>query len=301
MSEKKSNKINFEVKGKEYSLLRPKSKHNEAASMEYNRVFSNSLKSGALLRESLDKFMREQELWNDEKQKLYTDLLVQITSKEKVLATGGIKLSEARDHALQIKSLRTTLQALIAEKNSLDVNTAQGQAENARFNCLLINCLVYNDTGEPVYSSLDDYDSSDNTELTSLAAEQFANMYFGLDNEYEKNLPENKFLRQYKFIDEENRLINEDGKLVDVDGRLVNEEGRYINEDGDFIDFFGNRLDENGEYIMEASPFLDDEGNKLDKEGNVIPKEKLPEEKKEQAPKKKRGRPKKAKPSSSES
>ena len=41
MAEKKSNKINFEVGNKEYSLLRPKSKHNEAASMEYNRVFSN--------------------------------------------------------------------------------------------------------------------------------------------------------------------------------------------------------------------------------------------------------------------
>tara|TARA_Y100001938_G_C8089614_1_gene434251 strand:- start:546 stop:1451 length:906 start_codon:yes stop_codon:yes gene_type:complete len=290
---KKTNKINFEVNGKEYSILRPKSVHNEAASMEYNRVFSNSLKSGALLRESLDKFMREQELWNDEKQKLYTDLLVSITEKERILAKGGIKLSEARDHALQIKSLRTTLQALIAEKNALDVNTAQGQAENARFNCLLINCLVYNDTGEPVFSSIDEYDSSDNADLTATAAERFANMYFGLDNDYESNLPENKFLKQYSFIDDENRLINKDGKLIDVDGRLIDEEGRYINEEGKFIDFFGNLLSEDGEYIFDSSPFLDDEGNKLDKSGTPIITEET--EKPKATAKKRRGRPPKKK------
>ena len=216
------------------------------------------------------------------------------------MAKGGIKLSEARNSALQIKSLRTTLQALIAEKNSLDVNTAQGQAENARFNSLLISCLVYNDTGEPVFSSIDDYDASDNSELTATAAEQFANMYFGLDTEYEHNLPENKFLRQYNFIDEDNRLINKDGKLVDVDGRLVDEEGRYVNEKGEFVDFFGNRLGEDGEYLIETSPFLDDEGNELDKNGKVV--EKKSSKKDEEAPKKRRGRPKKnASPVSSES
>ena len=286
MSETKQsdNKRVFEVNDTEYAIVRPNAKQSENASMEYNRVFGLALKNGALLRESLEKFMREQNLWDDEKEKTYTSLLSQINEKEKKLALGGIKLSEAREMALDMKGLRLALQSLISERNSLDVNTAQGQAENARFNYLLVQCLVYNDSGRQVYASVTEYqDKQVNGDPVGVkGAEEFANMYFGLAKDYDKGLPENKFLKKFNFVDEELRLINKDGRLVDYNGKLVDENGRYIDEDGNFVNFDGEPMTEEGDYAFEPQPFLDDDGKPLDDEG----KEK---------PKPKRGRPKKAK------
>jgi hypothetical protein len=81
-----------------------------------------------------------------------------------------------------------------------------------------------------------------------------------LDSDFEKKLPENKFLLDYKFINDDLRYVNNGGKLVDEDGRLVDENGRYVNEEGKFVDRDGNLVDEKGDYIVDFSPFTDDEG-----------------------------------------
>lgn len=284
----------FDFEGKSYAVLNPTAKSNEDAGMEYNRVFSKALLSGALLRERLDQFMREQGLWDDKKEDAYVNFLKKLSGQEKSLQSGGIKLSEARQLALEMRTIRAALQTLIAEKNTLDTNTAQGQAENARFNNLLVSCLVYNDTGEKVFADVDDY-STDESGLSVSAAEHFANMYFGLDKNYEKNLPENKFLVEYNFADDENRLINSDGQLVDFEGKLINENGRYIDEDGNFIDVDGNRVTEEGDYIIEFKPFLDDDGNPLESELESSDNEEKAEEKKAEKKPTRRGRPKKKK------
>ena len=105
-------------------------------------------------------------------------------------------------------------------------------------------------------------------------------------SEHNKNLPENSFLKSYKFVDEDLRLVNKDGQLVDLEGRLVNEEGRYIDADGNFIDVDGNPVSEEGDYKFEFTPFLDDDGNPVELEAEA-------QEVAEKPAPKKRGRPKK--------
>ena len=83
-----------------------------------------------------------------------------------------------------------------------------------------------------------------------------ASKLYGLDDNYEKNLPENKFLKQYKFVDDNLRFINKDGKLVDQDGRLIDENGRYINQNGEYVDKEGNLVDDKGDYVVQFQPFL---------------------------------------------
>ena len=275
----------FKVGNREYAIMRPTAKINEDATMEYNRVFSKALQNGALLRESLEKYMREQKLWDDERETKYVDILRKIHDNETVLRKGGIKLSDAKTVALDTRGLRAALQSLIAEKNTLDVNTAQGQAENARFNYLMISCLVYNDTGETVYQSIDEYNSADPSDgVAAAAAENFASMYFGLDDNYEGNLPENRFLKKWKFSDDSGDLIDQEGRKVDFLGRLVDDEGRYINEDGKWVDVDGNLVDEEGNIVVDEQPFLDDEGKPVGgEEGKDM----------EGKTKKRRGRPKK--------
>jgi hypothetical protein len=270
----------FTVEEISYHIKQPSAKDSENATMEYNRVFSKALNSGALLREKLEQHMRNQDLWNDAKQKEYDDLIGDLNQSEMKLKKGAIKLSEARNIALDMRRTRVQLQELVAERNRADVNTAQGQAENARFNYLLTCCLVYKDSDKVVYPTVEEYleKQADGTDAVGLiAAEKFGNLYFGLANDYEKGLPENQFLKKWQFVDDELRLVNKQGQWVDTDGKLIDEFGRYVNEDGKFIDADGNPLTEAGDYDFDTEPFLDDDGNPLEEPGE----------------KKKKGRPKK--------
>lgn len=295
-------KRKFKVDGKEYAVYKPNAEQSENGSLEYARIFSKAVKSGALLRETIEGYMREQGMWDNEKDLKYVNLLDAITKSEKALKKGGIKLSKAKEMAFQMKIDRQNLQNLIAEKNSLDANTAQGQAETSRFNLLLVACLVYNDTGEVVYKDKDAYLRDEGSEVASQGASTFANMWYGLEEDYDKSLPENKFLTKFDVLDEELRLINDKGELVDAYGRRVDENGRFIDEEGNFIDVEGDRLTDDGEYDFGETVFLDEDGKPLVDE-NEEEKEEVPEEKEkvgsevdsgDKEKPKKRGRPKRS-------
>lgn len=241
-------------------VLRPTATHLRTAQMEYNRAFRDALESGALLRQKLDQYMTDQGLWDESKEKKYQEINKQILDLEKKLRGGGIKLKTAKKLALTMREKRDEFRDLISERTAMDGNTAEGQADNARFNSLLIQCLVEEETEDPLFDSLESYDKKATEPYVIAGAGQLAQMMYNLDPEYDNNLPENKFLRDYKFADKENRLINNDGKLVDDNGKLINEEGRYVDDNGEYIDVDGNRLDKDGEYIIDEKPFLDDDG-----------------------------------------
>jgi hypothetical protein len=278
----KTRTFNTFVDGKEKTfLVRSPSLHDQReATKIYNQTFSEALKSKAVVRAKLDDLLVEQGLWDGIKQAKFTDLQSKILEGERKLAKGGIQLSEAKKIALDMKKNRESLRDLIAVKTNLDTHTAEGQADNARFNYLVSACTVYNDTKDPYFKSYEDYNNRAADSVAILAAQNLAGMLYGLENDYEEKLPENKFLKQYKFVDDKLRLINKDGKLVDEDGRLVDENGRFINDKGEFVDKDGNVVDGEGDYIVEFSPFLDDSGKPvvLDSENKKEEKTETPEE-----------------------
>ena len=266
----KNQKETFTVKvgDKTLSLAvkRPDASVYRDAQMEYNKTFGGLLKGGALLRAKLASYMRDQNLWNEELQKRHDDLVEKINDNEKKLKQGGIKLKEAKKLALEMRDNREALRALVAERTQLDSNTAEGQSENARFNCLVARCLVYDDSGKPYFNSLDDYLNNAGEPVAFEGATRLGTMLYGLDSNYEANLPENQFLKKFKFIDEKLRIVNEDGKLVDSDGRLIDEEGRYIDGEGGYVDRDGNPLTKEGDYAFDTAPFLDDDGKPIEDE-----------------------------------
>jgi hypothetical protein len=282
MSEQKQ-KETFEITAKqedgstkvtEYAVLTPNTDHGQQAMNVYNKTLGLALQNGGLLRQRLVGYMREQGLWGDEQDAAQKELGKKLNALELKLAKGGIKLSEARNEALEMRRLRMELRELFAKRNELDTNTVEGQAENARFNALVAQCLVYNDSGDPVYSSLEAYLNDSASEVAFTGAQTLANMMYEIDKNHEMSLPENKFLKKWKFVDEELRLVNSDGKLVDTEGRLINEDGRFVNEDGKLVDIKGNVVDDDGNYVPEeTSPFLDDDGNPVEEETEATPEE----------------------------
>jgi len=241
-------------------VVSPNPSANREAQMEYNRAFKDAIQSGALLKQKLQAVMEEQDVWSEEKQKRYEHILEEVMNKELSLKKGGIKLSQAKKVALEIRDLRFEFRELIAEKNSMDSNTAEGQADNARFSYLAYACLV-DEEGQKVFNNFDHYRGNENEPFVIDAARELAQLLYGLDPNYENNLSENQFLQDYEFVDKDLRWIDKEGRFTDIDGKLIDEDGRYINEKGEFIDKKGNKVTEEGELTKEGfSPFLDDKG-----------------------------------------
>lgn len=245
----------------EFLIKTPSLADQREAQRVYNQAFSDAVKSGCIVRARLDDLLKEQGLWDDQKQIKFNTLQQQILDGEKSLAKGGISLKSAKEVAIKIKKLREEMRDLISVRTNLDNHTAEGQADNARFNYLISSCLVYSSNKEKYFKSYEEYLSRASELVAIKAAQVLANMLYGLDNDYEKKLPENKFLVKYKFVDEKLRLINKDGHLIDLEGRLVDSNSRYINENGDYVDKNGVAVDINGDYITDFKPFTDDDGN----------------------------------------
>lgn len=257
-------KIFVDGKEQEFLIRSPSLADQREAQKIYNQAFSDAVKSGCIVRARLDDLLKEQGLWDDNKQNQFNNIQQELLNSEKILAKGGISLKTAKDTAVKMKTLRDDLRDLISVRTNLDNHTAEGQADNARFNYLISCCLVYlSNKDKKYFKDYSEYLSRASEPIAVKAAQVLANMLYGLDNDYEKKLPENKFLIKYKFVDDKLRLVNDKGQLVDSEGRLVDEFGRFINEEGKYVDKNGNLVDEYGDYLLEFKPFTDDDGNPI--------------------------------------
>ncbi len=226
----------------------------------YNKAFADALKSGALLRAETDKVLKERGIWDDDKEEKLVSLQKEISQKLKVINGGNIKLwSDARSLALEVGDLRNDMRALLSERNNLDNNTVEAQAENMRFSYFVSACTVHNDSKQPYFASLADYRNS--TSVVSIeAAQHYMDLLYGVGSDFEKGLPENKFMLKYGLCDDSLRLTNKEGEFVDREMRVTNEDGRYIDNGGNFVNIDGERLDEEGQLLVENLPFLDEDG-----------------------------------------
>jgi hypothetical protein len=288
-----------------YLVKIPNAEDYRKSQLVYNKAFREALDSGALLRQKLNEYMRQQNLWDDQKQEKYEKIIKEISDYEDMLRAGGIRLSRAKEIAIDLRKKRDEFKNLISERNSLDANSAEALADNARFSCLIRLSILNPQTNLPFFPDQKDYDSHAAQPWVIEAAEKLAGILYGLDPDYEKNLEENKFLKEYEFVNEDLKLINKDGHLIDTDGRLVNEDGRYIayRNDEDYNNkensYFVNRDGEevifvNDEWvkvsIAEKKPFLDDNDQPIEKSNKTL---EVDIEIKEDTPKKKTRSPKK--------
>lgn len=268
MSDRKFETFTEKVDNKDtlFKIYEPIIDDYKEAAKARNIAFIDALASKAPLRGQVNTLLRSRGQWDDEREAQFNDYSKQLLDKDRRLKKGGMKLIDGKKLALEMKELRNKLTNLLTDKSALDSMTAEGQADNAHFNSLLTTCLVYNnEQGEEVrfFTGLDDYIVRGNSEIANTAAQKLMNMLYTTGDNVQKNLPENKFLIKYKFVNEDLKLINKDGKLVDEEGRLIDKDGRFINEAGEFVDKFGNKVDDKGEYIVESLPFTDDNNNPI--------------------------------------
>jgi hypothetical protein len=257
-------------------VKKPNRKDLNDAQVIYNSAWRKNLENKAILRQKLNDYLIEQGIWSDEKEKRYQKYISDINTNELVLKKGGIPLKKAKSVALDLKRLRLEFRDLISERTSYDNNTAEGTADNARFDYLVSVCVLDPSTKKPVFASVDDYNERGTEPWAIKAAAELANFIYNLDPNYEDNLEENKFLKKFHFTDDQGRFVNKDGHLIAIDEngteRLVNEKGEYVAYDADgkqfFVDRQGNPY-ERDEDIVQAD-FLDDDGNPINENGAPV-------------------------------
>ena len=308
--------ISEDKEGNEVKVFvkKPGTKEYRESQIEYNRAFRAALESGAVLKKRLNEYMREQGIWDDEKETQEQKLLNLMTDSEAALKKGGIPLAEAKELALKLRATRAEFRSLVAERTVLDGNTVEGQADNARFNALCVECIYNKDKRTLSFSSIEEYDKQGDQPWAVKAAGELASALYQLDPNYDNTLTENKFLKAYNFANEENRLINADGHPIFIDKEdnnkeyLINENGRFIAyrtdegyknqdpEDAYLVNKEGLEVNEDGDLVDGFSPFLDDSGNPVPvpekAEDSTEEAEEEVAEEAENAPEK-RGRPKK--------
>lgn len=193
-------------------------------------------------KKQLDKILNEKGVWDKDKQRQQNELFNEIISLEKALTKPGkkkIKLSEARKIAIEMRRKRVEYRDLISEKLELEQNTAESIADNDRFDYLVCSCSFYEENDKRVYNSVEDYKSKDSDEIAYIVASALAEMMYNLDESFEKNLPENRFLLEQNLADSKNLLLTDfDGNYVDEDFKPLDfseEEEETVEYENDLV------------------------------------------------------------------
>lgn len=255
--------VKVDDKDVELAVVQPSASQRQASQLEYSKAFAEAVRAGLILEVDIDSHLRSSNQWDDEKEAKKKELEDRVLKGKKSLAEGGISILGGRAIALDMRKARLELQQLMSAQNALYNNTCEGYAETAQFNYLVSVCVVYNDTGKPYFKSVEDYLDNADTEIAIKGATLFATMRAGFDSDFADKLPENKFLKQFGFVNDKGQFVDKQGRLTDVDGRLIDENGRYINDKGEFVDINGNRVTEDGEFLVDSKPFLDEDGNPI--------------------------------------
>lgn len=215
------------------------------------KAWNECILDGIVTKKELSTLMKKRGIWSDKKEDEQEAISKEINQLEQKLylecGKRNSKRAEGKEIAIQIRRKRNELRQLISEKMGLEENTAEALADNSRFDYIVAHC-TFHANGEKVYKDIDDYNSKSADEVAYTAASALAEMMYSIDSDFEKNLPENKWLKNRELVNDDLALVDDKGRRVDLEGRLINDEGYYIDENGNRIDKEGNPLSEDGFY-----------------------------------------------------
>lgn len=199
--------------------------------------------------------MKKRGIWDEAKAEEEDDITKRIVDLERQLYTGKDgkgkpKVSEGRDLAVEIRKCRMELRDLIADRISLEENTAESLADNARFDFLVAHC-TFHENGSRVYKSFEEYNNKSADEIAFAAASALGEILYNLDSSFEENLPENKFLSKFGLVNDDLSLIDPNtGETIDTKGNRIDEEGYLLNDEGQRVDREGHVINEEGFYDL---------------------------------------------------
>jgi hypothetical protein len=228
------NKIDFTapVDGKDQALsaVRPKADDLNKGDVARNAAFGRYMRQGVPLKSKLLEWARDQGVWDEAKAaelaKIDADLFADLSLLPDAagrVAKPGLKASDLRDAAVRVRVNRNRRVRLLEPVNALDAQTAEGMSEEDKFRAVLVRCVL-DAAGRPFFASVEDYLERADEPAAELAARHFATLYYGVEEDYQREFPENRFLLSRKMCDESLHLVDRQGKHCDVKGEPLPED-----------------------------------------------------------------------------
>lgn len=246
--------VNVQHNDKEVSLLviAPNASVSREAEKIYHKTLVNGMRDNMPVMAEIDEFLEKRFPLEEERREREV-VINEINDKQTALLSGRLgdqKLTreEGRKIAIEIMGLRDRLMLQNQARTALYSVTAERAADLARTNYLLYLCILNNSTRKPYFVSYEDYEEHKDSNLVLEAVKAFRDLTTVAYDEQDD--PEVKWLKKYKFMNEDGRFIDNKGRLVDADYRLIDKDGRYINEAGEFVNKFGQRVDEKGQLLI---------------------------------------------------
>ena len=185
-------------------VIKPSSQQQSEAAIIASKTFAQLVNSKdadgnptCILRSQLNEYMKVSGMWSDEKDEELKTLVEKIRGNLRKLSKGNIKLSEAKELALDIRRDRIEQTVLLAQQTELDGLTVEGHIENVRFDYLVSVCIL-DQNHNRMFETSDDYTKASDLDHVIEAATELSSMLYGLDPNWQHDLPENKFLTKYK-------------------------------------------------------------------------------------------------------
>jgi len=217
-----NDKVEFKIEDKEYYVQFPSARQEKDGMIVFAKALTKAVQDGIMSQDRLDKYCRDQGVWNDEKQKNREDIETFIRNGVDTLAKGGVKKSEARTLAIQMRRKRFELMALLMDRTKLEGFTAEALADKER-TAYFISCCTKNKDGTRVFASIEDYCDKENDVIGKLAEYNYAKLTNGFDDDFQSKWPEVEFLTKYGFVNADFNLVNAEGKFVDEEGNEIKE------------------------------------------------------------------------------
>jgi hypothetical protein len=245
------------VDGKEVEIYiqKPTNEAIKLADRYKSKIWNQSIQDDVLTKKELKVLMNKRGIWDEASDEEEDKITMKIVELERKLYCGDgknkPKVSDGKEYAIEIRRQRFNLRDLIADRISLEENTAESLADNARFDFLVSACTFYKD-GTPVWESFDVYNSQSSDEIAYSAATTLGQILYNLDTSFEKNLPENVFLAKFGLVNDDLSLVDpEDGEtLIDTTGQKIDDEGYLLDDDGERVDKEGNKITDAGLYEL---------------------------------------------------
>jgi hypothetical protein len=193
----------MEANGKTSKLAIRKLHHEdyeEAEKIYAVKVSSLVRESGGkklLVRQNLDKFLRDSGIWSDEDESKVNKLRDEIDTLLAQLKKGGIKLSELRQSCIDVYDKRMEIVKIQQKKQIFDDTTIESIAENEKADYFVYACTVFSDNGRNYWDSFEDMKNDKLSDAYRKSSVKVAKQIYGLDTEFEKSLPENKLLKKF--------------------------------------------------------------------------------------------------------
>lgn len=192
----------------------------------YISKFNELRKSGNYVpRAKILDLMRDLGVWDDESDKTLEHARKRLNELLEPLDTGGISLSEMKERAEQAQEFRTKINLInIAIFKYQAEFSIEYNAEQARDDYLMCQC-AYLEDGKRVFESVEELYASEDQEKINALYEAYNDYKYGTNEESFQNIPENKFLIDYGFLDKDFMNVESESKefkpFLDDDGDPV--------------------------------------------------------------------------------